>query len=420
LLSKDHYKWLKIDAPPDEGGYFRNLSKYFDLKGTNDLLEIVEPWTAKQYPELAKWLKANDKPLALAFEASKRPRFYDPIVDRRADGRPGFLWSVHLSGAQKSIELANALALRAMLRVGEKKYDDAWQDLLACHRLGRLVAQGGTLTEGFGVAVDRIASDSELAFLEHAKLDREQIQKCLADLQKLPPMPSMADKFGLTERFLFPQAVMVADRDGVELGYAPGGSGFLSFPSGPARPFPDSTNWDAALRKGNQFYDRMEATLRLKDRTFREKRLREVEKDIKDLKASIDFDKAVTDAKISHAKITGYLGDTFICTLLPAASKVQHAADGAEQTQNNLHIAFALAAYRADNKQYPKNLDALAPKYLPSVPADLFSGKALIYRPEANGYLLYSIGPNGKDDSGVNQFDDPPKDDIAVRMPRKK
>ena len=85
-----------------------------------------------------------------------------------------------------------------------------------------------------------------------------------------------------------------------------------------------------------------------------------------------------------------------------------------------MHIAFALTAYRADNKQYPKNLDALAPKYLPSVPVDLFSGRALIYRPAESGYLLYSVGPNGKDDGGASRDDEPSGDDLTVRMPRAK
>jgi len=76
-----------------------------------------------------------------------------------------------------------------------------------------------------------------------------------------------------------------------------------------------------------------------------------------------------------------------------------------------------LAAYRSDNRQYPKALNALAPKYLPTIPQDLFSGKALIYRPTDDGYLLYSVGVNGKDEEGRSYDDDPRGDDLTVRMP---
>ena len=80
-------------------------------------------------------------------------------------------------------------------------------------------------------------------------------------------------------------------------------------------------------------------------------------------------------------------------------------------------MAFALAAYRADHGHYPEKLGELAPKYLAAVPDDLFSGKALIYRTEGKGYLLYSVGANGRDDGGRWIDDDPPGDDLRVRMP---
>ena len=51
------------------------------------------------------------------------------------------------------------------------------------------------------------------------------------------------------------------------------------------------------------------------------------------------------------------------------------------------------------------------------MPSDLFSGKALIYRPAKNGYLLYSVGLNGRDDGGRSSADTPPGDDPHVRMP---
>ena len=111
------------------------------------------------------------------------------------------------------------------------------------------------------------------------------------------------------------------------------------------------------------------------------------------------------------------VGDFLISLLLPAAQKVQQAADRTEQMQRNLHVAFALAVYRKDNGSYPMKLDALAPKYLAQVPQDLFSGKGLIYRPRENGYLLYSVGANGKDEEGRGPEDTPPGDDLSIRMP---
>jgi hypothetical protein len=103
--------------------------------------------------------------------------------------------------------------------------------------------------------------------------------------------------------------------------------------------------------------------------------------------------------------------------LAPSVRKVQSAYDRGEQAERNLRLAFVLAAYHADHNRYPESLDDLTPEYIAAVPGDLFSGKALIYKPADKGYLFYSVGPNGKDDGGRWFDDDPPGDDPRVRMP---
>jgi hypothetical protein len=63
--------------------------------------------------------------------------------------------------------------------------------------------------------------------------------------------------------------------------------------------------------------------------------------------------------------------------------------------------AVALEQFRAahDNR-YPATLSELTPEYLPAAPADPFDGQPLRYHKKDDGYALYSIGPDLKDDSG--------------------
>ena len=70
-------------------------------------------------------------------------------------------------------------------------------------------------------------------------------------------------------------------------------------------------------------------------------------------------------------------------------------------------LAMALAAYKAKQGNYPETLAALSPKYVQKVPLDLFFGKPLRYERTPNGYLLYGVGPNRKDEGGE-------KDDVSV------
>ena len=99
--------------------------------------------------------------------------------------------------------------------------------------------------------------------------------------------------------------------------------------------------------------------------------------------------------------------------------RVIDAADRAEQVQRNVVVAFALAAYHRDAGRYPVTLDVLAPRFLAAIPGDVFSGRALVYRRDGAGYLLYSVGANEKDDGGRQYDDDPVGDDLRVRMPPK-
>ena len=91
----------------------------------------------------------------------------------------------------------------------------------------------------------------------------------------------------------------------------------------------------------------------------------------------------------------------------------------AAQTDRTLQVAFALAAYKADTKKYPAKLEDLTPKYLKEVPTDLFlDDKPLIYKLREKGYQFYSVGVNGKDDSGKTYGDDPPGgDDLGLALP---
>lgn len=73
-------------------------------------------------------------------------------------------------------------------------------------------------------------------------------------------------------------------------------------------------------------------------------------------------------------------------------------------------IAFALAAYRAQEGAYPRDLAALSPGYIPQIPADAFGGGTLGYRAEGGGCLVYSLGRDLRDDGGDDDSD------IVVRM----
>ena len=63
-------------------------------------------------------------------------------------------------------------------------------------------------------------------------------------------------------------------------------------------------------------------------------------------------------------------------------------------------LRLAVRAYEQQHGAPPPSLDALVPAYLPAVPQDPFAPKPLVYRRTPTGALVYSRGPDGKDDGG--------------------
>lgn len=82
-------------------------------------------------------------------------------------------------------------------------------------------------------------------------------------------------------------------------------------------------------------------------------------------------------------------------------------------------LGFALAAYHVDHDSYPEALADLAPKYLMKIPKDTFADDEFRYGRHEDGYLLYSIGINGRDDGGSSD-DSQNHDDLAIRVPAEK
>jgi len=435
-MPPEYFQWLGIESPPEEGEYLVSWQNYLKIQGIIPEPEPFQPdekqnedlflspgnlsWVRRHEAQLCEWLKQNEKPLALIVQATRRPLYYNPLVPSRTDDWSPGLMAALVPTVQRCRELAAALACRAMLRVNEGKIDEAWQDLLACHRLSRLLARGGSLIEMLvGIAIEQIAHTSDIAFLDHAMLSAQRILACWEDLEKLSPMPAVADDVDLTERFSTLETIMSIARHGPQalkdLGTP--NSRRPSWDHFGGRLFTRSIDWDPALRNVNSWYDRLVSALRIPDVDTRTQEMGAITQDLKILKQQVTGIGDLEKALMGPESRGEWIGNIIIALLLPAIDRLQTAADRCEQAQVNLHLAFALAAYHRDNGNYPPKLEELVPKYMPAIPVDLFSDKPLIYRLEGKGYLLYSVGPNGKDDGGLFYTDDPPGDDIGIRVP---
>jgi hypothetical protein len=62
--------------------------------------------------------------------------------------------------------------------------------------------------------------------------------------------------------------------------------------------------------------------------------------------------------------------------------------------------ALAAERYRLANNRWPTSLDELCPRFLAEIPLDPYDGKPLRLAARDDGIVIYTIGPDGKDDGG--------------------
>lgn len=422
------FRLLGCDPPPADGNYFVEFSRF--LKDRNEEQATIDaldrkyaqarerPWTAEDCPELANWLKAIDQPLGLIVAGMKRPRFFAPrVATESTKGAAGIITGpsnvTHLLRY-----LTQALIARAMNRCANGQSDDAWRDLWACHRLARFIARDSTLIEGLvAIAVETVTTRANLALIESGKLSSKQLLAIQSDLGELKEIPSFATVLDGAERLYSLATTLELDGRGTNFIAKTLRGEFIleKIPEGVAV----RIDWNPVLRATNRSFDRFAAILRLPSRLDRDREWQKVDRESADWKkkpeATGKLDEYLEDAAHSPKERGERLAA--LNSGNPVARRMFESYDQVEQGRRNLQVAIALAAYRADTAEYPKDLAALVPRYLPKVPNDLFTEKALVYRPSATGYLLYSFGPNGKDDEGRTPKDTSPGDDIAIRMP---
>jgi len=87
--------------------------------------------------------------------------------------------------------------------------------------------------------------------------------------------------------------------------------------------------------------------------------------------------------------------------LLPIMPSARFNLERARALDSLLMLQLALRAYRLEHGTQPQRLGELVPAYLPRLPEDPFALKGGFgYRRSGGSRVLYSIGPDGKDDGG--------------------
>jgi len=441
-VRKRYFKLLGMEPLPETGDYLVDVNAWISRllqaqtaadsqaesgKSEEELCEELEriidrPWTKEEFPHWARWLEENEQALELVVAASRRPRHYSPLVSMPSEVSPP-LFAVIVEVISSERDAARALRSRAMYRLGTGDVAGAWGDLLACHRLARLMGQDPMLIALLVSSVlDQGACKGDARVIEYGDLSAEQARQMLADLQSLGPLPSIAEKFDLSERYMFLDTACALARGDIDVASVVTGSrasGLKSLASAIQRKIVD---WDEVLRTGNAQYDRVVGAMKEPEYRKSKRALEKLNDELraKQLVASQSGVFLQTTEKFTHA---------LLVLLLAPPDSMRSFQERGQARFELAKLGFALAAYRAEHGEWPEKLEALVPDYLAELPDDPFTDRPFHYRREGEGFLLYSVGPNLRDNGGKNKaldVDDSSEewlpesedwDDVRLRIP---
>jgi hypothetical protein len=269
-------------------------------------------------------------------------------------------------------ELARVLVTEGKLAEREGRYRDAARSYLHCLRLGVDVPRGGSLIHGLvGIAIQQIGL-RELQPIA-GRLDGPTAAAAAREMARLD-----ASATGLAETLTNEKDAMTASLLQV-LGQTHGWQQLIGTSSGGSSGGPSGPEMMRAV----QF-------------TFYPKRV------------MLDHIRGYMDALAANARKPYHApsapppvpDDPLSHIVLPVFSNTRFMWAKRDAQWRIAELRLATQAYEQERRALPPSFDALVPAYLPAVPQDPFAPKPMVYRRNSSGTVIYSRGPDGKDDGG--------------------
>lgn len=387
---------LGLSDLPEDGSYLVTLRDHAEA---HDVLPV--PRSPEEYPRVDDWLAANERPLEEAAAASRRSGFSWPLLAERGQSIED--WALSLDFDRSFLTAGRILAARSARRLEEGEVDGAWEDAIASLRLGRLARRQGSLLGSVrGGGIEATAARQLVAILGPRGMGARGASALRSELASLPLPRSLVEELRLERLFLLDTLVQLLVQDRLDPLLASARKRWSGDPN-------------TVLRRANRDFDRLEATISEPGSPWRwpEAYGRVVDEIRQEGTEALGRSRKVTwwlrlpfrsrDGVREESANT--IADLLVSVVGEGTRSYVAFKILADARLDLLRIAVALAERKAERGSYPDALDELVGERLGEVPLDPFSGRPLVYRREGEGYLLYSIGANGRDDGGDDERD---------------
>ncbi len=339
------------------------------------------PWKSSDFPDRLAWLSAQRMTLSKLHAALMKDHLYipwntnAPDVFAAASLEVGLIqWPSNCRGCCEYL-----LAADAMRAVGDGNVEAFHRDVTDLLRLSRLIAQSSTLVEYLSaVAIE----DDGWQTLREGVVQPHFLQAAdatalLREALAVSTFPDGSRTLDRGERFFSLDMACRVSKGGLNRETGDLSSQILSLIFRSVVPM----HYNQWLRTFNHYFDELVAAYKLPN--YKER-----------IAASEAIEKEAVDRRSWFS-----VGDLLVAVLISFDSIVKP-PETAIMDRQLAQVALALRIYHEDHGQYPTILQDLSPKILPALPLDGFADAPFHYRRDGDGYLLYSVGPDGKDDGG--------------------
>ena len=328
------------------------------------------PWHRAVCPLLFRYIASNQAALDRIGKLVKLPGYFQPLYPRNPEfplfGSPDL--SARLDN------LAQVLLARANLRLAHSDVAGCEADLMAIHRLSRLLMQRQFSSTEFITAgsIDQYATNGDRILMQYPELSARQAGQYTQRLLHLAHFPSMLQTVNIGGRFDWLQLCI---------------GGYEQFRKSRSLrgKFAGSlTNWNATLRQINSGYNNLAKYFR---HPIYSPKDRQIAMDIKGYATKLNDRRRFT--------FIGQSGewDWIIASDIKDMMTLRRVNDWHISAGRLTRIGFAIAAYHLERGDYPKSLAELCPKYLQTIPFNPLTGKLPVYARTASGYTLSSPDP---------------------------
>lgn len=368
---------------------------------------IEQTWSANDWPDVAAFLDANAGVLDAVRKLASLKRYYVPLLSEETPPR--------ITGAALGVELrmtwlGRLLTVQATRQAPDGDSQGSIADLMACHRMAALLADGSPTDISHSKAhlIDAIACEGGFQLLKSGRLSPAAARDYLKQFDAAPRLLPAATAADRGERAILAQELEILEHDESSV------RDYLEIAKEKRLANLEETRladvkWDLAQKRAMELQDRVVAALKTQDHHRQEEQFGELDR-IYDAWSKKSEELSHPDAGVVEMdldEMSRWIGETLAMSLRSNYRPRRATDDRAEVRRGMLRIGLALVAYAGDQGKYPDKLDALQPRYLEKVPLEAFSEAPFHYERRTDRTAdLTSWGQNQADDAGKFYNDD--------------